>query len=59
MREIWLWLFGFPKCKNGGRCNYYKEMEYSFKSGRYFEKSNRFKCDKCGKETTEWAVFNY
>ena len=48
------WLIGLPKCKKGGRCNSDLEIQYTLSSKKFFQKSNRYVCSKCGKEMTEY-----
>jgi hypothetical protein len=54
MKNFWNWLIGLPKCKKGGYCNGDNEIEYTLQSRRFFEKSERYICSKCSKETTEY-----
>lgn len=51
------WLLGFPKCKVKGRCNADTEMHYNFYTKKFFEKSHRYRCSKCGEETTKYIQF--
>lgn len=55
MRDFKNWLKGLPKCIKGGRCNMDIELQYSLSSGKFFSKSNRWKCSKCDKETTDYG----
>ena len=55
MKNFINWLIGLPKCKKGGRCNMDSEIEYTLSSGKFFEKSNRWMCSKCYKETTKYG----
>jgi len=52
MKDLINFMLGLPKCKKGGRCNMDIEIDYSLKSGKFFEKSNEYKCSKCGNKTT-------
>ena len=55
MKDFWNWMIGLPKCKKGGRCNMDNEIHYALHTKRFFDKSNRWGCSKCFKETTEYG----
>lgn len=57
MKDFINWIIGLPNCIKGGICNYNDEIQYTLSSKKFFQKSNRFSCNKCGKETAKYITF--
>ncbi len=57
MSNFWLWMWGFPKCNKGGRCNADNDRStwgIGPISGNYM-KFYKYHCSKCGRDTSDYG----